>query len=106
MIDLYNYLELGTEPLKILFFGSLYYHPNIEAIHWFVENVCPLLLQKIDFSFLIAGSRPDSTIVDLCKRFDFIRLFANPAKMTTLISSSDLTVAPMQSGSGQQFKVL
>jgi len=108
-VELHDYTAPAidtTKPIKILFFGSLYYYPNVEAVVWFVENVCPLLQRKVDFVFLIAGSRPDSALVDLSIKYDFIQLAANPLNMNNLISSCDLTVAPMQSGSGQQFKVL
>ena len=37
---------------EFLFSGSLYYYPNIEAIHWFVDNVCPLLSKKIDYELI------------------------------------------------------
>ena len=96
----------ASKPLKILFFGSLYYHPNVEAALWFVENVCPLLLEELDFSFLIAGSSPDTALVKLSRNYDFVQLVVNPLNMNALISLSDISVAPIQSGSGQQFKVL
>lgn len=93
-------------PIVILFFGSLYYHPNIEAIFWFVENVCPLIKNKLQFKFQIAGSSPPTAIKRLALRNNFIELIANPSNMADLINNSALTIAPMQSGSGQQFKVL
>ena len=94
------------KPFRILFFGSLYYYPNIEAIHWFVDNVCPLLSKKIDYEFIIAGAKPARSLVDIPNRDHRITLIPNPSDMNSVIASSSLTVAPMQSGSGQQFKVL
>lgn len=96
----------ASKPLEILFFGSLYYHPNIEAVLWFVHNVCPLLLEAVDFSFSVAGSMPDPALVRLSTELDYFNLIANPCDMNSLINNSFVTVAPMKSGSGQQFKVL
>lgn len=98
--------KILDQPFSILFFGSLYYQPNIEAVTWFVKEVCPILVKYIDFTFVIAGSRPTGFLVDLAQTFSYVQLIPNPHDMPSIISTSAITVAPMRSGSGQQFKVL
>lgn len=98
--------EIVDRPFSILFFGSLYYQPNIEAITWFVQEVCPILAHYIDFTFVIAGSKPTRFLIDLDQKLSYVNLISNPHDMSSVISTSAITVAPMRSGSGQQFKVL
>ena len=98
--------EILSQPFSILFFGSLYYHPNVEAIAWFVQEVCPLLADDIDFTFVVAGSRPTRFLIDLEQKHPYVKLVSNPRDMPGIISESSISVAPMRSGSGQQFKVL
>lgn len=98
--------KLEPQPFDILLFGSLYYYPNVEAAIWFAEEVCPLLLNSVNLNFVIAGARPSKALYDLASNYSFVRLLPNPPNMNTLVASSAITVAPMRSGSGQQFKVV
>jgi glycosyltransferase involved in cell wall biosynthesis len=93
-------------PFDILFFGSLYYYPNIEAISWFLQEVCPRLNKTLSFNIIIAGAKPSRYLIDLCRKFPSVTLISNPRNMSPLIASSSITVAPLRSGSGQQFKVI
>jgi len=99
-------LEADQQSLDILLFGSLYYYPNVEAAVWFADEVCPLLLDSFNFNFLIAGAKPSKAILDLADKYSYVRLLPNPLDMNSLVSSSAITVAPMRSGSGQQFKII
>jgi len=99
-------LETDQHSFDILLFGSLYYYPNVEAAVWFADEVCPLLLDSFNFNFLIAGAKPSKVLFDLADKYPYVRLLPNPLDMNSLVSSSAITVAPMRSGSGQQFKII
>ena len=99
-------LGADQQPFDILLFGSLYYYPNVEAAVWFAEEVCPLLTDTFEFNFVIAGAKPSKVLLDLTDKYSYVRLLPNPSDMNSLVSSSAITVAPMRSGSGQQFKII
>ena len=92
---------------RIIFFGSLSYTPNIDAVNWFVTEVFADIMLKIpDIEFFVVGSRPTRTLIDICSSFESIRVIPNPPSIAPFLLTSFASVAPMVSGSGQQFKVI
>lgn len=92
---------------NIIFFGSLNYEPNITAIKWLVEKVMPNVWEKDSSIILnIAGSNPSRELLNKFKKNPKILLIPNPISMDIIIRKSLLAVAPLISGSGQQFKII
>ena len=98
---------MPSDSPRIVFFGSLSYTPNIEALKWFIDNAYPIVAESIpDIEFLILGSKPSDSVVALASKFNSIRLISNPPSIAPYLLSSFASVAPMISGSGQQFKII
>lgn len=92
---------------KIIFFGSLGYEPNINAIKWLIDNVmCIVWKKNSNIKLIIAGSKPNYYLKSYCSKNRNIILIENPVDMESLIKESKISVAPIFSGSGQQFKVI
>jgi len=92
---------------NIIFFGSLNYEPNITAIKWLVEKVMPNVWKKDSSIILnIAGSSPSGGLLKKFKNNPKINLIPNPKSMSNIIKKSLIAVAPLISGSGQQFKII
>jgi glycosyltransferase involved in cell wall biosynthesis len=99
--------DISSDTPRIAFFGSLSYTPNIEALEWFIDNVYPIVAGSIpDIEFLILGSNPSDSVVAYASKYSSIRLIANPASIAPYLCASFASVAPMVSGSGQQFKII
>jgi len=95
-----------TSP-RIIFFGSLSYTPNVEALEWMIHRVYRLLVNHIpNVKFLVVGSNPSHLVRSLCSEYPSIQLVENPPSIAHYLLSSFASVAPMVSGSGQQFKVI
>lgn len=95
------------ENKNIIFFGSLSYEPNLKGIIWFIKNVLPIVWKKDKYIFVnIAGSNPPKKLKNICKEYKQIKLIANPDSMEELIKKATIAVAPLISGSGQQFKII
>ena len=91
----------------IIFFGSLSYEPNISAIMWLIKKVMPLVWREDqDILVNIAGVNPPEFLIDICKNNKRLFLKANPISMPKCIKKATLAVAPLISGSGQQFKII
>lgn len=92
---------------NIIFFGSLSYEPNQSAIFWLLEKVMPSVWAKDPEIILkIAGRKPTRKLINLCKNNKKISLIPNPKSMRECIKNSTISVAPLISGSGQQFKII
>ena len=91
----------------IIFFGSLSYEPNLSAIMWLIKKVMPLVW-RVDKDILvnIAGGNPPEFLINICKNNKRLLLQANPISMTNCIKKATIAVAPLISGSGQQFKII
>lgn len=88
----------------VAFLGKMDYRPNIEAVEWFCENVVPLLPK--DVKTYILGSSPTSAVMALGIRHANVEVTGFMEDPYELMGSCAAVIAPMQSGSGIQNKVL
>jgi len=90
----------------VVFSGHMYYDPNARAVEWFVKGCWPLIRKRFpEAIFAIAGNRPPPHILQL-HGVDGIEVLGRVVSMADVLRSAKVAVAPMQSGSGLQFKVL
>jgi polysaccharide biosynthesis protein PslH len=90
----------------IIFSGNMFYGPNIQAVKWFTEKCFFRIQEKIpNVSFVIAGNRPPPVIQKL-GTIKGIRVTGFVDSMPDMLTNASLAIAPMQSGSGMQFKIL
>lgn len=95
--------------LNILTMGTLYYPPNADGIRWFVQNVFPLIRQKMPkVTLTIIGKNPPK---------DFVHLAENPQKSGVAVTGfveeldpyfakSALMVIPVRAGGGMRVRIL
>jgi len=89
----------------IAFLGGFNHTPNIEAIHYFVDLVMPLLKEKMpDVKLRVYGSRVTPEIQALECENVIIEGFVE--SLSTVFDSCRVFVAPLLSGAGIKGKVL
>lgn len=90
----------------IVFSGNLSYFPNQNAIKWFLENCFEDLKNKIpDLKFVIVGKKAPKSIELLHDNIHVIVKGFVP-DIFEEIGKATIAIAPMQSGSGMQNKIL
>lgn len=97
--------KLQKKPV-IIFSGNMGYAPNINAINWFMKN-CFSEIQKLmpEVSLVIAGGNTSKEVFNLGdKQGVTVRGFVE--SMPDVLNQASVAIAPMQSGSGMQFKIL
>ena len=95
------------DPHRIMFSGNLSYAPNIHAILWFLQNVYPVLLKKqAVFEFVVVGKNPAPQILKAIEGKQQVRVTGYVDSMNDALNRGGVAVAPMQSGSGMQGKIL
>lgn len=94
--------------LNILTMGTLYYPPNADGIRWFVQDVFPLVRQRMPkVTLTIVGKNPPK---------DFVRLAEDPQSNVSItgfvedldpyFAKSALIVIPVRVGSGMRVRIL
>ena len=104
-VDLASYQDIDEipQPNSLIFTGSLTFISNYVAMHWFVEQVYPLIQIEVpDVHLTITGDStgqklPDARNVHLVGYVDDVR---------PLIASSWISLAPIFSGGGTRLKIL
>jgi len=90
---------------SIVFSGNFSYEPNIKAIEWFIEHCFPLIYQKNNaFSLYLVGRNAHNFSPKLGHLP--IVIVGEVKDMFEELSKYEVAIAPMQSGSGMQYKIL
>lgn len=92
-------------PPTILFAGLMSYHPNDEAIRWFLDAVLPLVQQqRPDVRMVVAGAAPASW---LRRRACETLWVTGPVDdMRPHLRAATVVVAPIRHGGGTRVKIL
>jgi glycosyltransferase involved in cell wall biosynthesis len=94
-------------PPKILFAGTLCYEPNIWGIHWFNQNVWPLLKYHLpDIRWHIVGRAPSDCVRRIAEQDASIELFSDVPSMVPFLRDATVGICPLFSGSGTRLKIL
>ena len=92
---------------KIVFTGNMFYQPNIDAIQWFVRNCWnKVLKENSSVKLFIIGNNPKWSLKLLEKKYSSVFVTGRVNSMSDALSEATISIAPMQSGSGMQFKIL
>jgi len=98
--------KASVEDPTIIFTGNMFYGPNVHAVKWFTENCFFRIQKKIpNVAFIIAGNGPPYDIRELGNK-PGITVTGFVESMPDMLKKATLAIAPMQSGSGMQFKIL
>lgn len=96
----------ASEP-TVVFTGGFGYHPNQEAVTFFVEEILPLIRTEIlDCRFVFAGSQADNMNHLIPENCPFIEGHANPEDIRPFFDQAWIYVVPIRAGGGTRLKVL
>ena len=94
-----------TVPDRIVFTGLLRYRPNLDAVHWFVEDVLPRVRrQRPGATFVIVGDGDPDDLADLRGRG--VEVTGLVPDIRPYLASAACVVAPLRMGGGTRLKVL
>jgi sugar transferase (PEP-CTERM/EpsH1 system associated) len=90
----------------VVFTGNLGYFANADAAAWFAREAFPAVrAARPSARLLIAGARPSRSVRALA-RLPGVTVLGPVEDMAAVLRSARVAVAPLQSGSGQQSKIL
>ncbi len=100
-----NYPKKEDKKYDLLFSGNMSYPPNIESAVYIVEKILPLVKKQIpNIQLMIAGTSPTSKIIALRSNNVLVSGWVKDIK--EIYASSKIVIAPMQTGTGLQNKLL
>lgn len=88
----------------IVFFGAMFYQPNVDAMIWFEKYVLDYLDDNI--KIVVIGARPSAGIKNIAKKRKNIKVMGFLDDPYVIINSCFAVIAPMQNGGGIQNKIL
>jgi len=92
--------------ITIIFSGNMGYFPNENAVLWFVDNCFIKIKGKIpNVKLLIVGNNPTAKVKNL-HNGDSVIVTSYVDSMVDILNKAQVAIAPMQAGSGMQFKIL
>jgi sugar transferase (PEP-CTERM/EpsH1 system associated) len=90
----------------IAFTGNMGYFPNKNAILWFLKNCWEIIKEQVPgMQLVIAGKNPGPGIKKY-KHDDSVQVLGYVDSVAAVLQKAHLAIAPLQSGSGMQFKIL
>jgi glycosyltransferase involved in cell wall biosynthesis len=106
-VDLESFAPQPTEvdPERLLFFGAMNYHPNIDGVTYFVKEVLPLIVaERPNVVFEVIGQNPPAEILALAGRNVTITGFVPDPR--PYLDRASAVVVPLRVGGGTRFKIV
>jgi polysaccharide biosynthesis protein PslH len=98
-----NFQQDRSQRRHLLLIGALDYHPNVEGLQWFAQEIYPKIKAKPPV--LVAGSHPTEAVVKLCKKNGF-ELVDTPENMSQVLDRGRVEIVPLRLGSGVRGKII
>jgi len=106
-VDIDFFLRRSQVPSNkdIYYVGSFKYFPNVDAVHYFIGEIFPIIIRQIPkVRFFILGGNPPEEI----KRYDDgkkVFVLGYQEDIRTITSQCRVSVVPLQLGSGTRLKI-
>ena len=95
-----------TKRKMMVFTGSMFYFPNENAILWFMSHCFDQIKERVpEVELTIAGKDPGPAVLQLAEK-EGVTVTGFVQDMEQALHQARVAIAPMQSGSGMQFKIL
>lgn len=96
-----------SKPIKLGFTGNMSYFPNEQAMVYFILRVWVKYFKSENFELQIIGRRPSPRLYNLVKDLKNIKIIGEVDNLLEYVNRNiDISIAPMRSGSGMQFKII
>jgi glycosyltransferase involved in cell wall biosynthesis len=104
-LDHFRTQNVQRDASTLIFFGAMNYHPNIQGVTYFVEEILPKIAREVpDVRLQIVGQNPPASIRALeGKHVEVLGFVDDPCP---LLDRAAAMVVPLQIGGGTRFKIV
>jgi glycosyltransferase involved in cell wall biosynthesis len=103
-----NYMSKVEPPIRLLWMGGFWWHPNAEGILWFVQCVLPLIKDKLiplNIQLHFIGAVPPDELVEIHDGKNII-VHGFVESIEDLLAETHLLFVPLLTGGGVRVKIL
>jgi glycosyltransferase involved in cell wall biosynthesis len=91
----------------IVHVGTMYWPPNINGIHWFLEEIYPQIKSQVaDVRCTLIGSRPPDSIIQRSQADRTLTVTGYVEDTLPFLEDSSMMIVPLQAGGGMRVKIL
>jgi polysaccharide biosynthesis protein PslH len=102
----FRFYDGPRQPSTIVFLGKMSYYVNVSSVLWFCKKVYPKVKQQHpDVKLKIVGRNPAPVITQL-KEDPSVEVTGTVPDVRTYLAQASVSILPMVSGGGMQFKML
>jgi hypothetical protein len=87
----------------LLFIGSYHHPPNVDAVRWLVEEIMPIVWEKIQIPLTLLGNAPSREVKSL--ETAWVKVPGYVKDVAPFFASHRLFVAPLRYGAGMKGKI-
>jgi glycosyltransferase involved in cell wall biosynthesis len=100
-----NALGLNASSFLLLFYGRMDYSPNLDALHFILNELAPALTElRCSIEIIVAGARiPKRYLGDTT---DSISFYSDVPDMRRFLAVADAVIVPVSIGGGTRLKIL
>jgi glycosyltransferase involved in cell wall biosynthesis len=96
--------EIEGKP-KFYHIGSMNWMPNVEGIHWFIDEVLPKTVEKVpNFVYHLAGRNMPEWLTTM--KDPHINVIGEVPDAKEFVTHHDVAIVPLLSGSGIRIKII
>lgn len=104
-VDYFNPAMNRERPSHVVFSGSMDWHPNEDAVRYFMRDILPLVRAEVpDVSFTIVGRNPTPLVRDAAAAAG-AEVTGTLDDIRPAIADAALCVVPLRAGSGTRLKI-
>jgi glycosyltransferase involved in cell wall biosynthesis len=107
-VDTAYFTPNGTaeEPARLVFTGSMDWHPNDDAMRWFIDAVLPRIRAAVPgVSLAIVGRKPGAPLIEASRRAA-VDVTGNVDDVREHVARAAVFVVPLRIGGGSRLKIL
>lgn len=92
---------------RILHIGTMYWPANIDGVHWFLDEIWPLVRSRRNgVTFDIIGASPPKDLWQLNQDNSGVNVHGYVVDPTPFLEQAAMLVVPLRAGSGMRVKIL
>jgi glycosyltransferase involved in cell wall biosynthesis len=98
--------ETEEDETRLVFTGSMDWHPNEDAVLYFCERIFPLIRAELpEIKFYIVGSNPTDRVLKL-RGIEGVIVTGSVEDVRPYIASAAVYIVPLRIGGGTRLKIL
>ena len=104
-LEAFHPTNTPVDPTMLLFFGAMDYHPNVDGVQYFLNQILPgIRAHRPDVRLVVVGRNPPTSL--LASRNDCVQFVGYVNDPRTYLDRAAVVVVPLRIGGGTRFKIV